>query len=184
VRKLTLQQSIALGVLGLLLLACAGVVAWSLQARADAADELAERQDHLARLEAGTRPKGDPRRAKLGAAPPSAFLDAPTSGLASASLQSHIAHLAGHHATLVSFAVQPSDKADSADSVRVEASMDIGLRSLQTLLYELESGTPYVFVESMTVRPAAAAAAAQSTAKDPSLRVVIGLRALWRRSPG
>jgi len=182
VRKLSLQQGIALGALGLLLLACAGVVAWSLQARADAVDELTERQDHLERLEAGTRPKGGAGgRTKLGAAPPSAFLDAPTSGLASASLQSHIAHLAGHHATLVSFAVQPSDKADSADSVRVEASMDIGLHSLQTLLYELESGTPYVFVESMTVRPAAATP--QSTAKDPVLRVVLGLRALWRRSP-
>jgi general secretion pathway protein M len=182
VRKLTLQQGVALGVLGLMLVACAGVVAWSLQARADAADELAERQDRLARLEAGMRPKGDGHgQAKAGSAPASAFLDAATSGLAGAALQAYVTRLAGHHATLVSFAVQPSDKADAADAVRVEANMDISLRALQTLLYELESGTPYVFVESMTVRPATAVAAA--AAKDVPLRVVLGLRALWRRNP-
>lgn len=181
-RKLTLQQGVALGVLGLVLLACAGVTAWSMQARADAVDELAERQERLARLEAGMRPKANGHGpAKAGSAPASAFLDAATSGLAGASLQAYVAHLAGHHATLVSFAVQPADKADAADSVRVEASMDIGLRALQTLLYELESGTPYVFVESMTVRPAAAVTAA--AAKDAPLRVVLGLRALWRRNP-
>jgi hypothetical protein len=114
-------------------------------------------------------------------APAAAFVDAPTLGLASAALEAHITQLAGHHATLVSFAVQSNSAADAADAVRIEASLDINQSALQSLLYELESGTPYVFIESMTVRPAAASA--QSSAADPALRATLGLRALWRRKP-
>jgi general secretion pathway protein M len=178
-RKLTSEQGIAIGVLCCFVLVCVAVVAWSFKLRVDAAQELSDRNEQLARLEAGVRSKRDARGPlKVTAAPAAAFVDAPTVGIAGASLQAHIAHLAGHHATLVSFAVQPAAATEAADSVRVEASMDINLGALQMLLYELESGTPYVFVESMTVRPTAAA---QVGAPDASLRVTLGLRALWRR---
>jgi general secretion pathway protein M len=178
-RTLTSEQSIAIGVLCCFVLVCTGVVAWSFKVRSDAAQELSDRREQLGRLEAGGRSKRDARGPlKVTAAPPAAFLDAPTVGVAGASLQAHIAHLAGHHATLVSFAVQLTAGTDAADSVRVEASMDINLGALQMLLYDLESGTPYVFVDSMTVRPTAAA---QVGAPDASLRVTLSLRALWRR---
>ena len=178
-RKLTSEQGIAIGVLCCFVLVCAGVVAWSFKVRVDAAQELSDRGEQLARLEAGRRSKHDARGPlKAAAAPTAAFLDAPTAGVAGASLQAHVAHLAGHRATLVSFAIQPSAGTESADSVRIEASMDISLPALQMLLYDLESGTPYVFVESMTVRPTAAA---QTGAPEAPLRVTLGLRALWRR---
>jgi general secretion pathway protein M len=179
VRKLTSEQGIAIGVLCCFVLVCAGAVAWSFKMRVDAAQELSDRSEQLARLEAGGRSKRHARGPlKVTAAPAAAFLDAPTVGVAGAALQTHVAHLAGHHATLVSFAVQPSAGTESADSVRVEASLDINLGALQMLLYDLESGTPYVFVEAMTVRPIAAA---QAGAPDAPLRVTLGLRALWRR---
>ena len=89
-----------------------------------------------------------------------------------------MARLADQHAALVSFGMQASAGEEVADAVRIEASLDISLRALQVLLYQLESGTPYVFVESMTVRPSASAGA---VANAP-LRVTLGLRALWRRS--
>jgi general secretion pathway protein M len=180
-RKLTHEQTIALAAFAAFVIICAGLMTWSLEARSEAAQELTDRQDVLARLEAGARAKrgahGPIVQAK---APAAAFLDAPTLGLASAALEAHVTQLAGHHATLVSFAVQSTSAADRRDAVRIEASMDVSQRALQSLLYELESGTPYVFIESMTLRPTAATA--QSSAPDPLLRATLSLRALWRHS--
>jgi general secretion pathway protein M len=181
-RKLTHEQTMALAALGVFVIICAGLMAWSLEARSEAAQELADRQDVLARLETAARAKrGAHGSAVQAKAPAAAFVDAPTLGLASAALEAHVTQLAGHHATLVSFAVQSNSPADRGDAVRIEASMDVSQRALQSLLYELESGTPYVFIESMTLRPAAASA--QSGAPDPLLRATLGLRALWRHSP-
>jgi general secretion pathway protein M len=181
-RKLPREQTIALAALGAFVIICAGLMAWSLEARSAAAQELADRQDILARLETGARAKRDTHGPIVQAkAPAAAFVDAPTLGLASATLEAHVTQLAGHHATLVSFAVQSNSPTDRGDAVRIEASMDISQRALQSLLYELESGTPYVFIESMTLRPIAATA--QSSATDPLLRATLGLRALWRHSP-
>jgi general secretion pathway protein M len=181
-RKLTREQAIALGALGGFVVICASLMAWSLAARSEAVQELSDRMDVLARLETAARAKGGTHGPLLQAkAPPAAFLDGPTLGLASAALETYVTQLAGHHATLVSFAVQTGPAADRGDAVRIEASMDISQRALQSLLYELESGTPYVFIESMTVRPSAGAA--QSGAPDPLLRATLGLRALWRHNP-
>jgi general secretion pathway protein M len=181
-RKLTREQTIALAALGAFVVTCTGLIAWSLESRREAAQELSDRQDLLARLETGARAKRDAHGPMVQAkAPAVAFVDAPTLGLASAALEAHVTKLAGHHATLVSFAVQSNSAVDRGDAVRIEASMDISQRALQSLLYELESGTPYVFIESMTLRPAAASA--QSGAPDPLLRATLGLRALWRHSP-
>lgn len=180
-RKFTREQAIAVALLCLFLVLCVSIAVWSLYLRLDASQQLSERQEQLARLEAGARAKGDrPGPARASTAPTKAFLHAATLGLAGALLQEHVARLAGQHATLVSLAVQPSGGADASDAVRIEANMEIGLRALQTLLYELESGTPYVLVESMTVR---STAAAQSGAADARLRVTLGMRALWRRNP-
>jgi hypothetical protein len=142
--------------------------------------ELSDGQALLSRLESHSRSNSAASgRAKDGVAPAEAFLDASTPGLAGADLQAYVERLARQHAALVSFNVQPAAHDNSPDSVQVEASLDISLNALQVLLYQLESGTPYVFVESMTVRPASTGVV--SGAPD-SLRVTLGLRALWHRS--
>jgi general secretion pathway protein M len=171
-------QIIAVAALGLLIVTCGLSVALTLAMRLDAGQELADRQDVLARLEA--RAQSRPQARGVGGfatAPAQAFLDAATSGLASAELQAHVARLADQHAVLVSFGTQPA-AGDEADVVRAEASLDITLGDLQVLLYQLESGTPYVFVDSMTVRSATTTAGGAESAR---LRVTLGLRALWRR---
>jgi general secretion pathway protein M len=179
--KLTREQGIAIGAFCAFVLICVAIVTWSLQMRFDATQELSEQQNLLARLEGGARSKAGPGGpAKATAAPAAAFLDEPTLGLASATLEAHITQLASQHATLVSFSVQSSNAPDSADSVRIEASMDITLGALQILLYDLETGTPYVFIDSMSVRPAVGAK--QADAVNAALRVTVGLHALWRRS--
>jgi hypothetical protein len=179
--KLTREQGIAVGAFFAFILLCVGIVAWSIQLRFDAAQELAEQQNLLERLQAGARSKvGTRGPAKVTAAPTAAFLNEPTLGLASATLEAHVTQLASQHATLVSFSVQSSTAPDSADSVRIEASLDITLSALQILLYDLETGTPYVFVDSMAVRPAAGTT--RTDAANAPLRVTLGLHALWRRS--
>jgi hypothetical protein len=174
------EQMIAVAALALFVGACVTSVTLSLQSRSGALQELADSQDALSRLESRAR-SGSTTGGPSMAAPVEAFFDAPTPGLAGADLQAYVERLADQHAALVSFAVQPASRDDSPDTVRIEASLDTSLGALQVLLYQLESGTPYVFVESMTVR--SAAAAARSGAQDV-LRVTLALRALWhRRAP-
>jgi hypothetical protein len=177
-RMLNRSQLTAVAALGLVLFGCAVSVALSLATRFDAAEELAGRQDNLARLEARARSRNEGHGAsEPGVAPDAAFLDAPTAGLAGAALEAHVARLAGQHAVLVSFGTQAQAGEEAGDAVRIEASLEVGLGALQVLLHQLETGTPYVFVESMTVRPVAATGGAA----DAPLRVTLGLRALWRR---
>jgi hypothetical protein len=92
-------------------------------------------------------------------------------------LQAYVVRLADRHAVLVSFGTQASGGEDAADAVRIEASLDVGLSALQVLLHQLEAGTPYVFVDSLTVRPASPIA----NGGAETLRVTLGLRALWHR---
>ena len=180
-RKLNREQAMAVAALCGLLTACATSVLVTFEIRADAVQELSDRQDMLARLEARAQSRSEPHgTTRIAAAPAQAFLDAPTAGLAGAELQAYIARLADQHAALVSFGTKSSVGPDAADAVRIEASLDISLRALQVLLYQLESGTPYIFVESMTVR-AATSGGADGVENSP-LRVTLGLRALWRRS--
>jgi len=177
------QQAIAVAALALFLLACAGSVALTLAIRSDASAELSERQSVLDRLEARAGARGESgRQEKAAAAPPQAFLDAATPGLAAADLEAYVARLADRNAALVSFGTQASAGEEAAGIVRIEASLDISLLALQGLLYQLESGTPYVFVDSMTVRAPSTAVAAAAAENQP-LRVTLNLHALWRRRP-
>jgi general secretion pathway protein M len=181
-RMLDRQEVAAVAALGLLLIACAGSIAVTLAIRADAAAELSERQTILDRLEARAHPLGKAdQQGKVAAAPAQAFLDAATPGLAAADLEAHVARLADRNAALVSFGTQASAGQEAAGVVRIEASLDISLNALQGLLYQLESGTPYVFVDSLTVRAATTVAAA--AAENQALRVTLTLHALWRRRP-
>jgi hypothetical protein len=55
----------------------------------------------------------------------------------------------------------------------------VGQKALQELLYDLESRTPYVFVEVMAVQPPSTTALRAT--QEPVLRLTLGLRAPWRR---
>src|SRR6266852_7800910 len=83
--RLDREQAISVAVLVLLLLVSASAVGMLLQTRADALQESSERREMLSRLEAKLREHATRPTA---AAPPTAFLDASTPGLASAQLQS------------------------------------------------------------------------------------------------
>jgi general secretion pathway protein M len=174
------EQIMAVGAVSLLLLVCAVTVGFCFQARSDALQELTDRREVLARLEAAPRSRTDLRGRQIAAvAPAAAFVGAATPGLAGAQLQSYVARLAAaHQAVLLSSGVDLA-REDSPDLIRIQALMDMPSKALQAILFQLESGTPYVFVESLSVVPANIAA--QGAIQDPALRVTLILRALWRR---
>jgi hypothetical protein len=172
--KLDREALISVGLLGALLLVCASMVGFSLQARFGAAHELVMRRELLSQLEARARSEAAQRRS--GVAPATAFVSAATQGLASALLQAYLQRVIGtNHAVLVSSGVDPT----KGDAIRLRTTFDTNLRSLQALLYQLESGTPYVFVESINIE--LPAADTHGPVEDPLLRITLALRAVWRR---
>jgi general secretion pathway protein M len=174
--KLEREQAISVAVLALLLLVSVSLIGMSLQARADAVRENSERREMVSRLELRLREKAS----RPTAAPPAAFLDATTPSLASAQLQSYLGQLAGdQNASLVSAGGEATKRDDAPDTVRVQATLDLSLQSLRAVLYQLESGTPYVFVDALAVQPINATAG--RSVEDPFLRTSLSLRALWRR---
>ena len=177
--KLDREQIVAVGALAALFLVCLSLMGLSLQMRSNAAQELAERHELVSRLEARAKARSY-ARARPGSAPAAAFLNAPTQGLAVAQLQAHLAQMADiHHSVLVSSGIEPAKREDPPDSIRLQATLEMSLQALQAFLYQVESGTPYVFVEQLAVQ--LAGTASQRAAEDPPLRVTLGLRANWRR---
>jgi general secretion pathway protein M len=165
------------------LFACIAAPTLALKARAEAAQELSDATEALSRLEAAQRRSGDktagPRR--LEKAPGAAFLSAQTPGLAAAQLETYVADLAlASHANLISSTVQPSDQAGSTDMIRIQANLDIDYEALQILLFKLETGAPYAFVDSLKLR--LADAARHGAANKTTMNAVLSVKAIWRRS--
>lgn len=178
--KLDRQQMLSVGALAALLLVCFGLAALSVRMRATAAQTLAEHHELLSRLEVRAKARREARAQSGAAAPAAAFLDAPTQGLAVAQLQAHLAQMAdAHHAVLVSSGIEIAKREDPPDSIRLQATLEMGLPAAQAFLYQLESGTPYVLVDQLTMQ--LAGATSQHAIEDPLLRVTLGLRASWRR---
>ena len=173
------EQTISIAVLCVLLLVCAFAVGLSLQVRSNAAYELSERRETLSQLAARARSGADTRARTTTAAPAAAYVAAGTVGLAAAQLQAYLSQVAaGQQANVISYGAEPVRREDSPDLIRVAATLDLGQSSVQGLLYQLESRTPYVFVDSLTVQPVASG---QRAAENPTLRLTLSLRALWRK---
>ena len=178
------DQAMAIGALSLLVVIGVLAVGWSVLSRSEAAQELNDNRDTLARFEARRAAGADGNRLGPALAPPAAFVGASTQGLAGAQLQAYFATVVGdQHATLISSGAEPTGREDAPDVIRVQATLDISIRALQAMLYQLEAGTPYVFVDALTVAATTSAGPRvnQGASQDPILRVTLRLRALWRR---
>jgi general secretion pathway protein M len=177
VPRLDREQTISVAAFFLLLLLCAYVVGLLLEVRSDVVREASERREMLSRLEAKLQTISNQ---SIATAPPAAFLDATTQGLAGAQLQSYLSRLAStQNATLVSAGGEAAKHDDAPDTIRLQATLDMNLKALRTVLYQLESGTPYVFVDALTIQPAGAVAG--RSVEDPVLRTTLSLRAFWQR---
>jgi general secretion pathway protein M len=175
--RLDHEQAISVAALMIFFLLCMCVVGLLLQARSDAVREASERREMLSRLEDKLRTISD---RPIVAAPPTAFLDASTQGLASAQLQSYLAQLAGdQRANLVSSGGEAAKRDDAPDTIRLQVILDMDVKALRAMLYQLESGTPYVFVDALTIQPVGAVAG--RAVEDPLLRTTLSLHAFWRK---
>jgi general secretion pathway protein M len=177
--KLDREQAISVGAVAALVVVLILLAVACLQMRSEAAQELGQREEMLAHLEDRAKSVSDARARKGAVAPVSAYIEAPTQGLAGSALQAYLLQRAdADHAVLISAGIQAAKREDPPDSIRLQANLDMNLQALQTLLYQLESGTPYVFVESLVVQLVGAKLA---HAEDPQLHISLGLRALWRQ---
>jgi general secretion pathway protein M len=174
------EQLLAVGGLCALLLLCTVAVASALQSWIEATRVLAERREQLSSLQsrAGSIAK-QRRQTQTVTAPALAFLDAPTSGLATAQFQAYLSQLVtDQHAVLVSSGIQATEHDDRSDAIRLQIALTATVPALQILLYRLESGTPYVFVDSLLMQ---LGGSTERAAADPVLRVTLTLHAFWRR---
>src|SRR5205085_3798300 len=116
-----------------------------------------ESRSLLARLSrAGAAVAGGSERS--GQAPPAAFIEAASYGHAGAELQAHLSRTAlGDGAFVMSAGVEQETKGEP-DSVRVQATLEATFPAVQALLYHLETGTPYLAVETLTLQPSGPAA--------------------------
>ncbi len=181
--KFDRERTIAIAVLAVLLVVCLIAPILSLKARSDSLQELADAQDTLARLQTAHRHAGgkDGKHEAVEAAPETAFLNGQTMGLAGAQLEAYLSQLASaEHTSLVSSGVQQPGHSEEKDIVRIQATMDISYDGLHTLLYKLETGIPYVFVDGLTLQPPSEAA--RHGGRDSVIKASLNLRALWRQA--
>jgi general secretion pathway protein M len=175
--RLDREQAMSVAALMMLLLFGIFVVGLLLQARSDAVREATERHEMLSRLEDKLRTISS---RPIATAPPAAFVDASTQGLASAQLQAYLSQLAGdQRASLVSSGGDAAKRDDASDSIRLQVVLDMDAKALRAMLHQLESGTPYVFVDALAIQPVGAASG--RAVEDPLLRTTLSLHAFWRR---
>jgi general secretion pathway protein M len=176
------NRSLALAALLGLIVVGAGVPMLALSARSEALQELSDVKDAYARVMAAqSSGKGKSgARPEKAEAPPEAFLSAQTPGLAAAQLEAYLASVTSSlRASLNSSNAQQTDRSDPPDVVHVRANIDVDYKALQPLLYRLESGTPYIFIDSLTLRPANASS--RRDANTLPMRATLDVRALWRQ---
>ncbi len=173
------QQMIALGIAFALVVGCGMMTALAVMARSDAWQELEDRRAQLSRLKAAHARQMPATAAGSASAPDAAFVGASTAAIAGAQVQTHLARLvAARNASLISSGILTSARGDAADAIRLQVSFDMGWAGLQSVLYELETSVPYIFVDALSVQPRGA----QPGGGDPLLHVTLSVRTLWRRT--
>ncbi|WP_316195728.1 MULTISPECIES: type II secretion system protein GspM [unclassified Bradyrhizobium] len=173
------EQLLAAGAFGALLLICMLTTANALQTWIAAAQSLGERRDQLASLQSRVGATVKQRKSQAMAAPALAFLDAPTGGLAAAQFQAYLSQLiADQKAVLVSSGIQAAERDDKSDAIKLQLALTATIPALQELLYRLESGMPYVFVDSLLMQ---LGGSTERNAADPVLKVTLTVHAFWRR---
>jgi general secretion pathway protein M len=131
----------------------------------------------LAQLERG-RPTAAASAAAARQAPQgSPFLEGQTVTLAGAALLQRVAGAVTQaDGTVLSSQVDVQDAATKAGLVSLVASCELTQADLQKLLYDLEAGMPYLFVDQLVVQ----APDTVTRGEGGRLRVVLGVSGQWR----
>jgi len=108
----------------------------------------------------------------------SPFLQGQTVTIASAALLQRVtAAITKAGGTVVSSEVAPKEGHAADDFVRINATCDIEPKALQALLYDIEAGMPFLYIDQFLAQ------ASEPTNGNGRLRVVLGVSGMWRRGP-
>jgi len=156
------------------LIALTGVSVAGLFARADAVNVA---QARLAQLESRAKPGA----ASAGDADPQAvgspFLEGETVTVAGAALQQRIgAAVAKAGGAVRSSQIELDGPQAKEGFVSLTANIEIAQPALQSLLYDIEAGMPYLFVDTLAVQSPQAFGEAESA----RMRVVVGVSGQWQ----
>jgi general secretion pathway protein M len=167
---------VAVGLYVLVVIFCAvaiwGAVADVLEYRA----QVASAHDILDQLRGGRPTRGRGAGFAEGTHPGSPFLEGRTVTVAGAALLQRVAgtvtKLGGN---VLSSQEDLQSSQFGAGFIGVIASCEIKQTALQELLYDLETGMPFLFIDQLVVQ----AAAATSASEEDRLRVLISVRGQW-----
>ncbi len=154
-----------------------GVVAWMATAdlieRHDAA---AQAEELLAQLERGRQGAAAPREG--GEAPQgSPFLEGETVTVAGAALLQRVADAVTRvGGNVLSSQVDVKEAQQKSGLISMVASLEIAQPDLQKLLYDVEAGMPYLFVDQLAV----SAPETVTRGEGGRLRVVLGVSGQWQ----
>jgi general secretion pathway protein M len=156
------------------------VVAW--YAAADLLDRrqvVADAEALLAQLERGRQTAAAPSTATGDAPQGSPFLEGQTVTVAGAALLQRVAGAVTRvGGNVLSSQVDVKEAQQKAGLVSLVASCELAQADLQKLLYDLEAGMPYLFVDQLTVQ----APDTVTRGEGGRLRVVLGVSGQWQGS--
>jgi general secretion pathway protein M len=164
----------AFGIVAVVVVALGAALSSALALR-DARAEVARLDEQAQDLAARERRLPPPAPGDKAASP---FFEARTITLAGAALQQRLeAAVNAAHGRLVSSRVEVAPGGD-ARAISLAAELTIPEPDMQTLLYDLETGRPYLFVESMEAR----APEASSDANAGAMRVALTVSGQWNET--
>jgi general secretion pathway protein M len=171
------RRAVAVGLLALVLLALyAFAIDPAVSSYVDSRRAAAQLGDELARLQSVGRAVPDlqkqlDRLHRLGATA-AGYLDGQSETLIAAALQERLkTAVAETGGRLNSTQVLTSGGTDRTRRVAVRGQMQMSLAALQRVLYALEAGSPYLFIDNLDVRPMIGPRGPQSADSDALLDV-------------
>ena len=165
----------ALGVAAVVALALAGAASTALSMR-DARADVAVLSEQDAALQAREKRLAPPPGRDSGVAP---FFEARTITQAGAALQQRLeAAVAAAHGRLISSKVEVAPR-DDERRINLSAELTIAEPDMQALLFDLETGRPYLFVDAFEARTAQEAAESGGGA----MRVALSVSGAWSKNP-
>jgi general secretion pathway protein M len=154
-----------------------GIAGWLATAELiDRQQAVAQSEELLAQLERGRQNAGP--HSETGDAPQgSPFLEGQTVTVAGAALLQRVAAAVTNvGGNVLSSQVDVKEAQQKAGLVSMVASVELGQPDLQKLLYDLEAGMPYLFVDQLTVQ----APDTVTRGEGGRLRVVLGVSGQWQ----
>lgn len=122
-------------------------------------------RNHVASAQAGGAPASQP--------PGSPFLEGPTVTVASAALLQRLTGIITNAGgTVVSSEMQQQGARSKDGYVTAIANCELGQEALQRVLYDIEAGLPFLFIDQLVVQ-------APSGPSEGRLRVLLGVAGLW-----